>query len=190
MNSRDYDTILRRSPVRGGLAAAVFTAVVASAGLALATPAEDLKEAQKLYAGGKIQPAMDKVDALLKTTPRDPQARFLKGVLLTEQKKTAEAIEVFTGLTQEYPELPEPYNNLAVLYASQGEYEKARSALELAIRTHPNYATAHENLGDVYAQLAGRSYDRALQLDKGNAAAQAKLATVKDLLSKPKSARP
>ena len=111
-------------------------------------------------------------------------------MLLTEQKKTAEAIEVFTGLTQEYPELPEPYNNLAVLYASQGEYEKARGALELAIRTHPNYATAHENLGDVYAQLAGRSYDRALQLDKGNTAAQAKLATVKDLLSKPKSARP
>ena len=92
-----------------------------------------------------------------------------------------EAIQVFTGLTEDFPELPEPYNNLAVLYASQGNYDKAKSALELAIHTHPSYATAHENLGDVYAQLASRAYDRALQLDKTNTTAQMKLAMVKEL---------
>jgi tetratricopeptide (TPR) repeat protein len=129
---------------------------------------------------------MDKVDAVLKAQPKDPQARFLKGLLLTEQKKTADAITVFTGLTEDYPELPEPYNNLAVLYASQGNYDKAKAALELAIHTHPSYATAHENLGDVYAQLASRAYDRALQLDKNNTAAQVKLAMVKDLFSSQK----
>jgi tetratricopeptide (TPR) repeat protein len=123
--------------------------------------------------------------------PKDPQARFLKGLLLTEQKKTAEAITVFTGPHRGLPELPEPYNNLAVLYASQGNYDKAKSALELAIHTHPSYATAHENLGDIYAQLASRAYDRALQLDKNNTAAQVKLAMVKDLFAspKPKTAR-
>ena len=154
---------------------------------ALAAPADDLKEAQKLYGQGKQQAALDKVEAFLRAQPRDPQGRFLKGLLLTEQRRTPEAIQVFTGLTEDFPELPEPYNNLAVLYASQGNYDKAKSALELAIHTHPSYATAHENLGDIYAQLASRAYDRALQLDKNNAAAQTKLALVKDLFSKSNS---
>src|SRR5258706_5784418 len=152
-------------------------------GVAFAAPADDLKEAQKLYNSGKLQPALEKVDAFLNAQPKDPQGRFLKDLVLTEQKKTAEAIQVFTGLTEDYPELPEPYNNVAVLYASQGNYDKAKSALELAIHTHPSYATAHENLGDIYAQLASRAYDRALQLDKNNTTAQTKLALVKDLFS-------
>jgi len=163
----------------------LFAAIVAGwMGVAVAAPADDLREAQKLYGQGKVQPALDRVEGLLRAQPRDPQGRFLKGLLLTEQKRTAEAIQVFTGLTEDFPELPEPYNNLAVLYASQGNYDKAKSALELAIHTHPSYATAHENLGDIYAQLASRAYDRALQLDKNNAAAQLKLAMVKDLFSK------
>jgi tetratricopeptide (TPR) repeat protein len=103
-------------------------------------------------------------------------------------KRTPEAIQVFTGLTEDFPELPEPYNNLAVLYASQGNYDKAKSALELAIHTHPSYATAHENLGDIYAQLASRAYDRALQLDKNNTTAQMKLGMVKELFSSQRTA--
>ena len=86
------------------------------------------------------------------------------------------------------PILPEPYNNLAVLYASQGNYDKAKSSLELAIHTHPSYATAYENLGDIYAQLARRSYDKALQLDKANLTAQGKLSMVKDIFNLPKVA--
>ena len=157
--------------------------VAMAVGIAVAAPADDLKEAQKLYNSGKLEPALEKVDAFLKAQPKDPQGRFLKGLVLTEQKKTAEAIQVFTGLTEDYPELPEPYNNVAVLYASQGNYEKAKSALELAIHTHPSYATAHENLGDIYAQLASRSYDRAFQLDKTNTSAQVKLSLAKDIFS-------
>ncbi len=173
----------------GRLAAGFAAAWLAIAGAAaLAAPADDLKEAQKLYGQGKLQPALDKVEGFLKTAPKDPQGRFLKGLVLTEQKRTDDAIKVFTGLTEDYPELPEPYNNLAVLYASQGNYEKARAALELAIHTHPTYATAHENLGDICAELASRAYDRALQLDKNNTSAQVKLAMVKDLFSAKKVA--
>lgn len=178
--------MLHRLPMRSRIVAAVFAALVGAGTGAWAAPADDLREAQKLYSAGKVPAAMDKVDAVLKAQPKDPQARFLKGLLLTEQKRTAEAIQTFTGLTEDYPELPEPYNNLAVLYASQGNYDKAKSALELAIHTHPSYATAHENLGDIYAQLASRAYDRALQLDKNNTAAQVKLAMVKDLFASPK----
>ena len=176
--------MLHRIPMMGRLASALAAAWLGvHAAIAFAAPADDLREAQKLYGQGKVQPALDKVDAFLKAQPKDPQGRFLKGLLLTEQKRVPEAIQVFTGLTEDYPELPEPYNNLAVLYASQGNYHNAKSALELAIHTHPSYATAQENLGDIYAQLASRAYDRALQLDKNNATAQVKLAMVKEIFS-------
>jgi tetratricopeptide (TPR) repeat protein len=89
----------------------------------------------------------------------------------------------FPELTEDYPELPEPYNNLAVLYAAQADYERAKNSLEMAIRTHPSYATAHENLGDIYAKMASQAYDKALQLDKSNTSAQTKLALIRDLFS-------
>ena len=175
----------QRNPMRFMITAALAAMWF---GAALAAPADDLREAQRLYSQGRTQPALEKIDGFLRAQPRDPQGRFLKGLLLTDQKRVPEAIQVFTGLTEDFPELPEPYNNLAVLYASQGNYDKAKSALELAIHTHPSYATAHENLGDIYAQLASRAYDRALSLDKTNATAQLKLAMVKDLFSSQKTA--
>ena len=121
----------------------------------------------------------------LAANPKDPQARFLKGLIFTEQGKQTEAIEIFTKLTQDYPNLPEPYNNLAVIYASQGQYDKARAALEQSIRTHPSYATAYENLGDVYAKLASQAYGKALQLDASNTGAQNKLSLVRELVREP-----
>ena len=183
--------MLHRTLMKPRLAALmVALALGVSVPTAFAAPADDLKEAQKLYGQGKLGPAMEKVDTFLKVQPRDPQGRFLKGLVLTEQKRVPEAIQVFTGLTEDFPELPEPYNNLAVLYASQGQYDKAKSSLELAIHTHPSYATAHENLGDIYAQLASRAYDRALQLDKSNTTAQTKLSLVKELFRPGTGARP
>jgi len=104
-------------------------------------------------------------------------------VIQTEAGKPADAISTFTKITEDYPELPEPYNNLAVLYAGQSQFDKARAALEMAIRTNPSYATAHENLGDVYAKLASQAYSKALQLDGGNAAVQPKLALIRTLFS-------
>jgi len=166
-------------------AAAQLAAILICFGLTTPAPAQsdDLQEAQQLLKQGQTDRAMERVDQYLKTKPKDARGRFLRGILLTEQNKPTEAIRVFTELTQDYPELPEPYNNLAVLYASQGQYDKARTALEMAIRTHPSYATAHENLGDIYAKMASQAYDKALQLDKGNRAAQTKLNLIKDLFT-------
>ena len=144
---------------------------------------DPLQDANQLFRQGQFDRAMDRVNSYLSTRPKDARGRFLKGLILTEQNKPNEAIKVFTDLSQDYPELPEPYNNLAVLYASQGQYDKARNSLEMAIRTHPSYATAHENLGDIYAKMASQAYDKALQLDKGNTTAQTKLNLIKDLFS-------
>jgi tetratricopeptide (TPR) repeat protein len=144
--------------------------------------ADDYADAELLYKQGNRAAALSRLEKSLEARPRDARARFLKGVILADQNRTADAIAVFTELTQDFPELPEPHNNLAVLYAGQGDYERAREALEMAIRTHPSYAVAHENLGDVYAQLASRAYDKALQLDRENKTARTKLALIREIV--------
>lgn len=172
---------------RFGLAVLSAAFVFASA----AARGDELAEAGKLLRSGQHQEAMERVNKVLAAKPKDPQARFLKGLIYTEQGNTREAIEMFRKLTEDYPELPEPYNNLAVIYASQGQYDKARAALEKSIRTHPSYATAYENLGDVYAKLASQAYDKALKLDSSNAGAQNKLALVRELVgNSPREATP
>ncbi|MFN5803591.1 MAG: tetratricopeptide repeat protein, partial [Burkholderiales bacterium] len=151
-------------------------------GAALAQNSSEAAEVQRLLRAGQLEQALQRADTFLASKPRDAQMRFLKGLILTEQKKTQDAINVFQKLSEDFPELPEPHNNLAVLYAAQGQYDKARASLELAIRTDPRYATAYENLGDVYAKLASQAYDRALQLDNSNNLASSKLSLIKDMI--------
>ena len=165
-----------------------FTACAAALCLALPVRADEVQEASKLLKAGQHQQALERVNKALAAKPSDPQARFLKGLIFTEQGKTKEAIDIFTQLSKDHPELPEPYNNLAVIYASQGQYDKARIALEQSIRTHPSYATAYENLGDVYAKLASQAYNKALQIDSSNTGAQNKLSLVRDLVGGPATA--
>jgi len=145
--------------------------------------ADEYADVSQLVRAGKLSEALSKADQYLATKPRDPQMRFLKGVIQRDSGKTTDAISTFTRLTEDFPELPEPYNNLAVLYAGQSQFDKARTALEMAIRTNPSYATAHENLGDVYAKLASQAYNKALQLDSSNAGVPPKLALIRELFS-------
>ena len=142
-----------------------------------------IQDVSQVFRQGNNAAALEKVNALLAANPKDAQGRFLKGLILTELNRQIDAIKVFTDLTEDYPELPEPYNNLAVLYAAQGQYDRAKNSLEMAIRTHPSYATAHENLGDIYAKMASQSYDKALQLDKSNTSALTKLAMIREIFT-------
>ena len=145
-----------------------------------AAHADEYADVSQMVRAGKLPEALIKADQYLAGKPRDPQMRFLKGVIQRDTGKTSDAISTFTRLTEDYPELPEPYNNLAVLYAGQSQFDKARTALEMAIRTNPSYATAHENLGDVYAKLASQAYNKALQLDASNPAVPPKLALIRE----------
>lgn len=161
-------------------------ALVLSVLLVAATGAargDDAAEIRQLLRTGQTAEANARLDQSLAAKPKDPQLRFIKGVLLTESGHTAEAIDIFIALTVDYPELAEPYNNLAVIYAGQGRYDKARVALEAAIRGNPNYATAYENLGDVYARLAAQAYARGGQLDPGNAGIAPKVAQLQGLFT-------
>ncbi len=168
----------------------IITGALLALGLLFSSMAfADYAEVNRLMRAGQYPDAAAKADQFLAGKPKDAQMRFLKGVILTEQAKPQDAISMFTKLIEDYPELPEPYNNLAVLQASQGQFDKARAALEMAIRTNPSYATAHENLGDVYAKLASQAYSKALQLDGSNTAIQPKLGLIRDLFT-PTRGRP
>ncbi|MCR6475492.1 tetratricopeptide repeat protein [Variovorax sp. ZS18.2.2] len=148
-----------------------------------AAHANDYDDVNLLLRQGKPAEALAKADTYIAGKPRDPQMRFLRGVILTEQNKQPEAIIAFTQLTQDFPELPEPYNNLAALYASQSKFDQARAALETALRLNPNYATAHENLGDVYARLAAQEYVKAQQFASTNASVAPKLVLIRQIFS-------
>lgn len=173
-----------RTPLGAALINASRAAVLALATIAgSAVHADEASDVQKLMAAGKPAEALQKADQFLASKPRDPMMRFLRGISLSQLGKTSDAITAFTKLTEDYPDLPEPFNNLAVLYAQQGQYDKARTSLEMAIRTNPSYATAYENLGDVYAKLASQAYSKALQIDTRSSVAP-KLAMIRELFPK------
>lgn len=171
----------RLSPLRRPLARTLVAALAACG--ALPALANDYDDVDRLTQARRFDEAMGRAEKFLKDKPRDPQMRFLKGVIQLDSGKRSEAIATFTQLTQDTPELPEPYNNLAVIYASQSQFDKARVALEGAVRANPGYAAAHENLGDVYARLASQAYGQAQRLDPSNAALPSKQAVIRTLFS-------
>ena len=165
----------------------MLVAMLSALALPVAHANDALQDAQAQAKQGRWAPALERVDQYLASKPRDSQARLLKGVILVELNRQNEALVIFGKLTEEFPELPEPHNNMAVIYAQQKQYDKARNSLLAALKTNPSYATAHENLGDIYARLASQAYDKALQTDASNAAPQPKLAMIRAVTNLPKS---
>jgi ketosteroid isomerase-like protein len=157
--------------------------VQASGAMPSASP--EVAEIQRLIRSGQNSQALKLIDDALAKNPKDPSMRFRRGVTLSMLDRKAEALVVFQKLVEDHPDMPSPYNNLAVIYGSQGDYDKARAALEKAIRTNPAYATAYQNLGDVYAQLASQAYSKALQLDKSDTTVPPKLALLRELVTTP-----
>jgi Tfp pilus assembly protein PilF len=140
------------------------------------------EEVQKSLAQRDWTKAMWLIEEHLQNQPRDPQMRFWRARLLEQQKRTDEAFDVYVQLAQDYPELPEVQNNLGVLLAARGKMDEAKQAFEHALRNNPNYATAHENLGDVLLHLAKRSFDKAQALSTSSRSLQAKLQALQPAL--------
>ena len=166
----------------GALAAGIGASAALAALAATAAAADPLAEVQQLYYGGQVAEATRRLDEGLAANANDPTLRFMKGVMLADAKHDAEATAIFEQLTHDYPDLAEPYNNLAALYAADARYDKARAVLEEALRVNPGYATAWENLGDVLVAMASQAYGRALRLDAANTTAAPKLAVARRVM--------
>ena len=143
--------------------------------------APEITAANRDYRRGELTRALAGIEAFLLKEPADPKAQVLRGLILSEQSKSEAAIQVFLGMTRDYPELPEPYNNLGVLYAGRGQYGKAREALLAALQANPDDQIAQENLGDVYIRLAIQSYEQALSKNTANRTAKGKLTMLREL---------
>ena len=146
--------------------------VLLALGLALTTAAaraDDYTDVQALQKSGQTGEALARADRHIAARPNDPQMRFVKAGVLSAAGRAGEAETLLVQLTRDYPELPEPWNNLAVLYAGRGQLDQAQQALEAALRVNPAYATALENLGDVRLRQASEAYQRARQLDPTSA---------------------
>jgi len=180
LNRKKYITMMRSRLLPALAACLVAASLIASPPLR----ADDLADISALHRQGDHALALERVDAYLAAKPGNVEARFLKGLILTDQKNYPEATRVFVALMEEKPELPEPYNNLAVVYAAQGKYNMAKVQLENAISANPGYATAYENLGDVYARMASEAYGKALALDPSRAGTRGKLSLMQELFAK------
>jgi tetratricopeptide (TPR) repeat protein len=152
-------------------------------------PRSEAAEIASLVRAGKNDAALKRADAFLADKPHDAQVRFLRAVILSDLGRREDAAAAFESLTEDFPELPEPYNNLAVISAAQGRLQQAERYLRQAIAAQPNYVTAEENLGDLYIALAASAFERASELDPGNSGVKSKLALARDLGTRLRAAR-
>ncbi|CAB3764876.1 hypothetical protein GQ57_17135 [Burkholderia sp. MSh2] len=170
-----------------GVALTLFAAPAAHAQKAPAT-ADGTPEIDASIAGKQWKQALAQLDTRIASNPHDVQAQFKRGTVLARLNRDDDAIQQFVAITQAYPELPEPYNNLAALYAKHGRYDEARAALVTATQSNPGYALAYENLGDLYLRLAAESYKRAQSLGRTSGATAQRLADLQKIVAPPKAA--
>jgi Flp pilus assembly protein TadD len=149
-------------PIRAAVVAvSAVTALVVGSLLTwpAAVLAQPMAQAKALVAQGDLNAALRHVDTALAADARDVQLRFLRGVLLLDLQRNDEAAAVFSQMSLEFPELPDPFNNLALLHVRAGRLDEARLALETALRNDPGHRTARDNLGQVYLLLALKQWE-------------------------------
>ncbi|MFO1351800.1 MAG: tetratricopeptide repeat protein [Gammaproteobacteria bacterium] len=168
--------------MRRSLFVGLLSLLAAVMGVAVAQQPVTIDAIKALADKGDKKTALELLDKRVAADANDVQARFMKGLLLQEMGNRNEAREVFAEIARLFPKIPEAYNNLAALYAQQGEYEQARRALLSAVANAPDYPTVHVNLGDLYIKMAVDAYRDALALNPGDADAKAKLRFLEKLL--------
>ena len=147
--------------------------------IVISTPHNDVR---KLLRQAKYTQALLLVNKALATNPRDPQMRLWLGFIFEQLGQPDMALQVYLDLTREYPELAEPFNNLGVIYAAKGDYPNAKAALDNALRANPNYAAAHENMGDLLVNMARQSYERSLTIEPKQRGISQKIEQIKPVL--------
>ncbi len=145
------------------------------------TNADELK-IKSLMNNSKIEEALMLIKSIDNLTP-DPKLNFIKGVALARNKENIKAIKVFESIVKDFPEHPEAYNNLAVLYAKEGRLDEAIIVLEQAIKTNESYSTAYLNLGDLYSKKAANVYGEVLKIDSKNNIAINKLRLIDEFFN-------
>lgn len=168
---------MKRPALRTWIAAACLAAAGGAA------CADEIGDLRAMVARGELATALERAQKAVAANPRDAQMRFLQGVVLMDLRRDDEALAVFTRLAQDYPELPDPQNNIALLHARAGRLEPARLALEAALRNDPSHRLARVNLGQVYLMLAVQAWEQAATAGPLDAPVLRRLEGARSLLS-------
>jgi len=104
----------------------------------------------------------------------DVQLMFQKARALTALDRAEEARGIYQQMTIRFPELAEPWNNLAMLYVRSGSLDQAEFALETAVTNNPDNGNAIANLADVRLLMALRDYREAARMKVPGAARRLK----------------
>ena len=129
-----------------------------------------------LIQNGKADEALDAIERREKQLAEsqilgtDVQLLFLKGRAFESLGQYQDAFELYKKMTTLYPELPEPWNNLALEYVRQGNLNLAEDSLAMALTADPGNETALQNLGEVRLMLAEETFQRAGPKGKPRAA--------------------
>lgn len=150
--------------------------------IALGAQADVYDDVERMVRNGQLDQATQLSAQHLQKSPQDPQMRLLSSRILDARGRTDEAVSVLESLTRDYPELPEPHNNLAVQYARLGRTQEALSSLQRAIQARPDYAVALENLGDLYVGMALQAYEQAHKAPTPSVSAGRKAETLSPVL--------
>jgi Flp pilus assembly protein TadD len=147
--------------------------------------ADEAAEVRGLMARGDLASALQRAEKASAAKPRDAQARFLHGVVLMDMQRDGQALALFASMAQEYPELPDPHNNMALLHARAGRLEQARQSLETALRNDPTHRAARANLGQIHLMLAVQAWEQAASAGPIDPPLQRKLEGARALLASP-----
>ena len=117
---------------------------------------------QQLIVQKQYAKAIAAGEKILQQTPDHATTRFLTAYAYQMTGDTDKAIKSYEDLIRDHPGLPEPRNNLAMIYLDKGDYDQASQLLVSAINTRISYAIAYANLSQVYKGIASEAYRRAI----------------------------
>ena len=179
--------------VRPMLAAAAYAGLLAGTVLAYPVdpdqPAVILNNAEvpgvvdKLIVRRDYSGALRLIDEGLKANPHAAQLRFQRCVTYERMSDRAGAQRCLEQFILTYPEIPEPYNNLAGTYSRDGRLDEAEQLLVKAIALRPDFSLAHANLGNLYLARAKNAYKSAISTGGGNQTLKAKVEAIDNLLA-------
>lgn len=96
---------------------------------------------------------------------KEASARMQMGVTFLEQRNLPAAMRELTRASELDPDNPEIDMTLGLAYQARGDLGKAEEYLREAIRKKPDYAEAHNNMGNLLS-LQGRSEEAIREYEK------------------------
>ena len=110
----------------------------------------NLQLAKMLLLGKKIDPAGERLDAVLKINSQHPEASLLKARILIAQKKYPTAIEMLERLIEHGTRSHDVYSLLAAALITEKAMDRAEETIKAGIEINPDVISLHMALAGLY----------------------------------------